>query len=986
MAGHDNARTGYLAAGITARWTARRASGTRVRWLPVVTFLALTFAFMPKALLALGVFGPFDILEYASPWRDALATAPHVSTAVQNDFVQAIPVLEAIITALRHGHWLIWTPYVAGGEPIGALPLSGVQSPFNLLLVGLPAGWGLAVVAAARLLFSQAFFYLFLRRLKVSVPVSTFGAVAYTFCGTNIVLLGRINAYLILPALLWAVARVLQGRRPRDVALLAIASALAWLEGFPAGFVNVIAIACLLALFLVIPLVAGGRGTRAIARRGGVALALIGCGLALSAGLVGFSVLPFERLLTQSGLIAQRNYNASDHLSPVLLPAMFSVGALGNLHQSVLMPTREPNGTIGGAGNAVELEGGAGLIVVLTAAGGIVVVLLGRVRLTRAQQALYLFGLTSVVGGLLLVYFDTPLLALFYDLPLLGVSSANRFRIVVNLGFVILACLGLDGFAASRRSAQIEPGTEPELRGVSVAVRILAGLALLAVIQMVHEAWPGYVGWLNTPLASNVHRKLLLETLGGLILGAGAYVVLHRSANHPNARPALLACVGSVLTVATFATVAFPIRYFTATVPSSLLYPRTQGHAELARLAGQRYRILGSGLATFYSNTSIIYRYLDLRGLSISNPTFRTLVKAAIPDAYTLDAFKVIYDPTLEEPINFASPALDDLGVRYYVASTNETPFATNVPVRPPVATELLTSSDSVASTIHTHRRLEGFGIPVQRASACNGARLVVHAFSPDGRLIATAERPAFDAAIAAAGALAFTIPEVGSNAPRTMRVTIGMTGPKCHVAAGVDRSGKLTASQLVEPAGGMPIVADDEGVFYERPHAHPIVWMTGRWNPAKSSAAALKLATAPSRRSSDPVPVAGAGAPPTHQAPPGHVESVRYVSDGFDVRLVSGETNLLATGFAASSSTWRVSVDGRPARLALVDGALLGTVIGVGVHTVSFRYMMPDLALGAALSGLSLLVLVGLFLVGSRPFSLKRGQATRTNHDHSSA
>ena len=58
------------------------------------------------------------------------------------------------------------------------------------------------------------------------------------------------------------------------------------------------------------------------------------------------------------------------------------------------------------------------------------------------------------------------------------------------------------------------------------------------------------------------------------------------------------------------------------------------------------------------------------------------------------------------------------------------------------------------------------------------------------------------------------------------------------------------------------------------------------------------------------------------------------------------------------------MQIDGRSARLAGVDGALLGTVLGPGAHVVTFRYHAPDFEMGALISGFSLLVAFGLVVV----------------------
>jgi hypothetical protein len=952
-------------------WTRLRKRAARVRWLPVITFALATFAFMPDALLGLGTFGPFDILEYASPWRDALATTPHVQEVIQNDFLQSYPVLMSIVRALRHGHWLTWTPYIAGGEPIGALPISGVQSVFNLPLLVLPDGYGLAFVAAIRLLFSQTFLYLFLRRFRIGVPVAVFGGVAYTFCGTNLVLFGRITAYMTLPALMWATARLLERRRSRDVAWLAIMGAITWLEGFPAGYANAAAITVALAIAVALPL---ARGTDALVRPAARSLravlsglALVVVGFALSVGLSAVSVLPFERLAADSGLVSQRHYTSADHLDAVTMPAALSVGALGSVHQPLVMLTKAPNGAEGGAGNAVELEGGAGLVVVLTALAGMVLALLGRLRLSRGQQALYVFGLAATVGGLLLVYYDTPLLALFDRLPLLGQNPVNRFRIVINLGFVLLACLGLQGLLSAVAGEEGQaPGRRPRSRA-DLALRVCVAVALLGFARMLDSAWPGYWGWLSSPLATSARHKVALELAGAVVFVTIAYLTLWRSGREPRRRAALMVgAVGMAATMATYVTVALPLHSFSPTVNTRLRDPTTPGHRVLNRLVGNQYRILGSGLGTFYSNTSLYYGYLDLRGLSMSTPDLRTLVKSALPEAYSRDKFKVIYVLEENDPVRWSSPVLDDLAVRYFVEGTNETPLAHNVGVRTPVATRAIRPGQLLTAAIRSDGPLAGVAIQIQRAAGCEGSRLMVRAATAAGP-IGESVRPAIDAPLPAPGSLAFMLPQGAAPRGTQVHVAIGVGGPPCLVAAGVDRSGRMLVSQMLATQTALKVVSSDQAIYYQRPHAHPIVWLSPRWTPAPTAAAALSLATTPSRTSSYPVPVAGAGAAPASPAS-GRVLSVHYNDSGFDVRVQSSGRALLATGFTDPANGFSVRVDGRPATLTMVDGALLGAVIGPGIHTVSFGFLVPDLALGLLVSGFSLVIVILLFTLRQWP------------------
>jgi hypothetical protein len=162
-----------------------------------------------------------------------------------------------------------------------------------------------------------------------------------------------------------------------------------------------------------------------------------------------------------------------------------------------------------------------------------------------------------------------------------------------------------------------------------------------------------------------------------------------------------------------------------------------------------------------------------------------------------------------------------------------------------------------------------------------------------------------------------------------------------------------------------MTVVSNQQAVFYERPRAHPVVWVTGRWRSSPTPPQALALATSPKRRWNDPLPVAGAGTP--SDASGGVVQGVQYVSDGFNVRTRTTGKELIATGFAGNASNWSVHIDGHPAKVASVDGALLGAVVGPGEHSETFRYDVPDFRQGAVISLLSVLILVGLIVADVR-------------------
>jgi len=60
----------------------------------------------------------------------------------------------------------------------------------------------------------------------------------------------------------------------------------------------------------------------------------------------------------------------------------------------------------------------------------------------------------------------------------------------------------------------------------------------------------------------------------------------------------------------------------------------------------------------------------------------------------------------------------------------------------------------------------------------------------------------------------------------------------------------------------------------------------------------------------------------------------------------------------------WSVEVDGRPARALQANVVLRGVVVPAGTHRIAWRYRVPGLREGAALSGLGLLIVLGWAIV----------------------
>src|SRR6202030_4013269 len=54
----------------------------------------------------------------------------------------------------------------------------------------------------------------------------------------------------------------------------------------------------------------------------------------------------------------------------------------------------------------------------------------------------------------------------------------------------------------------------------------------------------------------------------------------------------------------------------------------------------------------------------------------------------------------------------------------------------------------------------------------------------------------------------------------------------------------------------------------------------------------------------------------------------------------------------------WQARVDGTPAEVLVVDGALRGVAVPAGKHAIEFQYASAALPIGATIAGLTLLLL----------------------------
>lgn len=334
--------------------------------LPAAVFLACAFLLLPQALLGQRTYAAVDLMEPLAPYRDAIGRLPHVTSPIQTDQAESLAGRVAFFRALRHGTFQRWDPEMAAGQPTGILPLGGLMSPFSVGFLFLPAWYAIGFRIFLALLFSQAFTYLFLRRLGAGGGPAVLAGVAYTFSGVNLVFIHRVEAVFLLPAMFWAVHRLQARPSLRGVAVLAGLVAWGWFEGFPSGWVYCVYAAGAWAAWLA---VRGASSAREVLRRAVPAAVAMAWGMALAA----VSLVPFVAEVVDRGTLEGRTSATGGHIPSIQMFGLLDLSATG--------PPLD--GPWWSGLNPVESVSHVGMIAAVAAGAALVAAALGRLRLER---------------------------------------------------------------------------------------------------------------------------------------------------------------------------------------------------------------------------------------------------------------------------------------------------------------------------------------------------------------------------------------------------------------------------------------------------------------------------------------------------------------------------------------------------------------------------------------------------------------------------
>jgi len=915
---------------------------------------------MPLAMLGQRSYAAVDLMEPKAPYRDAIGRPPEVVSLIQTDQAESLAASKAFFGSLRRGTLRLWDPNVAAGNPVGTLPLVGLYSPFSVGFLFLPAWYAIGLKTFLALVFSQSFTYLLLRRLGAGVGPAILAGVAYTFSGTNLVFIHRVDAVFLLPALFWAVHRIVGGeprgdavggeprgdavgaeprgdavggeprggsRSPagvRGVVTLAALVAWAWLEGFPSGWVYCLYATAAWAGWLC---VRGAPGVVAALRRGLAPAAGLLWGVALSA----FTMVPFVSELLDRGTLDVRAGAAGAHIPSVQLFGLFHLSAIGP-------PLSGPwwSGL-----NPVESISHVGMITCAAVAAGLFAGALGRIHLSKEAAAVWPFFCGLAAVAVVVNFLGTPLLSVLEHLPGVARNPIGRSRFLISLAGAVLAGLALDAWWAGRS----EEARHHRVR----ASRLAAGAALTVLVAAVALNAADFA---RAASAASRLRDVAGGFSSALLLAGGAAALAAAAVRRPTSRVRLGATLG--IAVLLFAQLGWPLRHFTPEAPIGDFYGEQAGHRALRALLDGRYRFAATDFQ-FYPNSGQALGLPDLRGLALHSREFKALVRGFNQQAFDRDPLKI---DLKREEWNLASPLLDHLAVRYFALGTTERPFGLVVEGGDQ-AWDRWVGVDDVAPDATAGvapGSLSGMYLPLRATGRCRGERVDLSILSGD-RTVTSTSRTATDVE---GGWMGFAVLGGSITAGDRYRIAAATTSTECRLEVGL--AGSKVARQLIvdDPADPVRLVGVEQAWLYERPTAWELVSAHGRWRAFADQAQSLASAAARPPGEEDVVSFVDDGGRYPHpgDAPTAVVERFRISPNRMRAE-VNGQADSLVVFSHNRADGWKAEVDGRSTRIVAVDGALMGVFVPPGQHSVELRYLPRSFVAGSAVSAMAVIVAV---------------------------
>ncbi|MGB9358645.1 MAG: hypothetical protein WCC01_08815 [Acidimicrobiia bacterium] len=896
---------------------------SRRRVLDVATILLFGFAalvFIGFAPIRGSTVGAVDVVtQQTSPYLESREVFQRSRNPIQTDQTDGIALAATFWRDMQRGEIRMWEPNLGTGAPLGGVVYTRVWSPFYWIGVLVPPNVLTSWAAWLAIWTAQVGAWCLARRLGVGHIGAMLAGIAYGFSGSVTALLFRVNETALAPWVLLAVHLVVSKRSPvrlRAVLGLAVAVALTWLGGFPAGTIMILYAAAAVAIGTV--LVESGWQIRVALNRLAIALAGVVAGTLLVAPLL----LPSYEFLSASESLA-RSYG-SDHSAGL---AMFGTSVSGRILGSF------PDGTwwwpVPGYSNPVEASATVGVVaLLLLLIGGLARRFRPNPHATRIIGRVYLpLGLVVFAG----TFLGGPVLASLHVLPFLASNSFGRARFLLALAVALAAGNVLDGLLRSdAKEGEVEAEVEVDkvFRILSLAV---VGAALVGAAMIVDRAVD--VGMLDRAF-DGLRLPLVVAAISVSLL------LMARIWQPKSPGRAIVAC-------SLIALLAVELQWgawgFTPVVPSSEgFYPDHESIETmepdladgLSRMAGTRINVIRPNSAA----------WLEIPDLRISNPSYdryRELMRQMDPEVFSRARLRTWFTEDLDP----SSPILDRSAVRYLVAPAQQSVLEAY-------------EAESVAIQSQGSVILGNTGTPARALSLdfgtarCRGGSLVA---TSAGDIVG--HRPLWQLRDQP-----FELPLEDLEGDETVSLSI----------TGCDLELPLTATVVrAEATSSLHLVRADDVVIYERAGARPRVELATRVMGIPDPATRLAmLATSPETGTA----VLDADTPLTLLSG-GTVALLDDQADSMVIDVDSRGPGLVVIR-DANAPGWHATVNGVDTEILHVDHAYRAIEVPDGRSTVQLTYYPDSRRVGFLFAGLALLVLGFVGLV--RFFRRRRSDADR--------
>ena len=931
-------------------------SGKRRDLLPVAALIAALAAFWGRMLFC----GRIPIVR--DPGH------------LYEDYLSYIPALQCIRGMLGGGALPLWSPFSQAGTVLFADPQYAFTYPVGLACYLFSTRFHFVAVIAAHLALGAVSLYFLARRLRLSPPAAFVASATYGFSFPVVFSFLLINAawpWHWLPLIMLLAVECLDrgGRRP------ACALALVWGMQMFTYIQSTYVMLFLLAPFTVLYAFAGGGGEG----RGGWAAARRLASIA--AAVAGGTLLASALLVPLWEYQAQVSYKAFSFEDAVIFPL-----PAGHLIES-LLSGRPWDSHFAANWTTTFYVGAAGVVLALYS-----------LAFSPRRKLAFLLAAVAAAGVALALGAQTPAYRLFYS----WVPGATRFHAparflwLLPVTLSLLAGLGMERLASGPRGA---------------GDRLFFAAVLCAVLALRFGRVWGVRPFSAVPVSLSAVRALAPAVL------AVAAVAFARLAGRlgGGAAAALLGALAVAEATAGFAYLSFIDFAAKYSTPPAAAFLRAR--AGLSRFFAYNPR-LNNYTAAFpgpdavpmlYPELSNYFGLYDVQGRGpLRLERYDSLIKG-INRRHEMFRERGAYHAIVR---NILSPAVDLLGVRYIVCKGElDTPLeviyedALEIHAGPGKPASVEAGRPVLASAVVLDSFLEGARGAAQgevvaqlvlRSNGDEAAVLPVRAGVDTAEVFASPGRGGRAAARHARPLPKDTWEEGDWNGNRLegarFRGVFELEKPVGFDSVTIRylRSGGMLAVNgvLFSPAGReelrermrrrfTPVFRDPAHgiVVYENADALPRAFLAPSAVAAGSPLDALELVLGGADLSrtvvlEEPPPPMGDGG---GEGGAGEAEIVDYRPGRVEIRARARARCMLFLSDIWYPG-WEASVDGEPAKVYRADYAFRAVHLQPGEHRVVMRFRPKSLAIGGALSLLSLAAIAAVCFRGGRKASPFRG------------